>query len=273
MFRKIPAGFLALCAVLLSNGTSTLRAEVEPGDVINFAYATWVGTGYYKIGDRRAYILRGDFSYMLRDYDEKNWGLELLLPATIGYFNFSDLTDVSAITFIPGLKLVYPVLKNWWLKPYVQFGVGKDFSGDDLVAIGGAGVKSLALFPIKNGIELELGNNLTYADNSESGTSVVDNGFSMFEIGLNSRWPLNFTLYNRQPYLNVFFVYTDFINELVFLNADRFDKEINRIYTIGIFLEGKPDFSILGIKFPGGGLDFSFGKNYRGIGLVTGFPF
>jgi hypothetical protein len=249
------------------------RAQMAGEDVINYAYATWVGSGYYIVGDQRAFILRGNFSWTLRDWDEQNWGMELLLPATIGWYNLADFEDVGAVTFVPGIRIVYPVRENWWLKPYGQFGIGMDFSGGDTVAIGGAGLKSLALFPLKNGIELELGNNLAYADNSKSDESQADNGFSMFEIGLNSRWPLNVTLFDRQTFLNVFFVHTRFLNELVFLNADLFEDKITRLYKFGISLEGKPEFSILGVEFRGGGLDFTFGKDYFGIGLITGFPF
>ena len=127
-----------ICLTFLTN--SRALAGTESGD-INFAYATWVGSGYYKIGDQRAYILRGNFSWTLRDHDEKNWGVDLLLPATIGYYDFQDLDDVSAITFVPGLQLIYPVKSNWWLKPYGQIGVGLDLSEDDSVLIGGAGIK------------------------------------------------------------------------------------------------------------------------------------
>lgn len=51
------------------------------------------------------------------------------------------------------------------------------------------------------------------------------------------------------------------------------EDEINRLFKIGISLQGKPDFSILGISFRGFGLDFTYGDEYRSIGLITGFPF
>jgi hypothetical protein len=180
---------LAVAGVLLGFSKNRARAA-ESGSPINYAYATWIGTGYYKVADQQVYILRGNFSWTLRDYDENNWGLELLFPAAIGLYQFTEQNeDIGAVTFVPGVRLVYPVRGNWWLKPFAQLGFGKDFSGSDAVAIGGIGVKSLAVFPLENGVEFLLGNTLAYADNSDSGKSSVDDGFSLLEIGLNMGFP------------------------------------------------------------------------------------
>ena len=66
-------------------GVSLARATDESEDVINYAYSSWIGSGFYKLGDRTVYLLRGPFSYTLREADSEKWGLELLLPATIGF--------------------------------------------------------------------------------------------------------------------------------------------------------------------------------------------
>jgi hypothetical protein len=40
-------------------------AADEPEDVINYAYSSWIGSGFYKIDDRTVYLLRAPFSYTL----------------------------------------------------------------------------------------------------------------------------------------------------------------------------------------------------------------
>ncbi len=126
-------------------------AADEPEDVINYAYSNWIGSGFYKVGDRTVYLLRAPLSYALREADSEKWGMELLFPATIGFHEFSDGQDnVGTITFVPGVQFTYPVLENWWLKPFGQFGFGKDFSGSDIAWIYGAGIKSLATFELLN---------------------------------------------------------------------------------------------------------------------------
>ena len=43
-------------------GVSLARATDESEDVINYAYSSWIGSGFYKLGDRTVYLLRGPFS-------------------------------------------------------------------------------------------------------------------------------------------------------------------------------------------------------------------
>lgn len=206
--------------------------------------------------------------------DNRKWELDLLLQGTIGFYEFtSEAEDVGAVTAVPGLMLQYPVLDNWWLKPFGQIGVGKDFAGGDFVLIGGAGIKSLADFPLGNGIVWELGNSLTIADNSDSGQNISDQGFSMLEIGVNRRNPLVHQVFGRQADLNLFGVYTEFLNDFQFFQVEADDVRIRRLVKFGFALTAKEKFSILGLKFTGGGLDVTFGDNYFGIGWNTGFPF
>jgi len=261
----------ALCLFL--PGKQVTWAADESEDTINYAYSSWIGSGFYKIGDRTTYLLRAPFSYTLREADSDNWGLELLLPATIGFHDYTDGQDNQAtITFVPGAQFVYPLLENWWLKPFGQFGFGKDFSGSDIAWIYGAGIKSLATFDLKSS-ELDFGTAFTWAAQNQSGGG-SDSGFSMFEIGLNSRWPTNIILLDRKSDINLFFVYTDFINDLDFERAKKENKSVQRLYKFGIALSSKEKYPILGLfDLSGGGVDVTFGKGYFGLGLTTGFPF
>jgi hypothetical protein len=85
---------------------SPAGAADEPEDVINYAYSSWIGSGFYKIDDRTVYLLRAPFSYTLREADSDKWGLELLFPATIGFHDFSDGEDNQAtFTFVPGVRV------------------------------------------------------------------------------------------------------------------------------------------------------------------------
>jgi hypothetical protein len=258
-------------------GLATRDGLVHADDVdensINYAYASWLGTGYYRIDDQSIYLLRGPFSHTLREADGEDWGLKLLFPATLGFEDFNrGYDDVGLITLIPGLSLIYPVKENWWLKPFLQAGIGKDLSGGDASFIWGMGAKSLATFPYR-GIEIDLGNSLMIADNSRSGEQVDDDGFSMWERGLNLRKPVDFRVRNRETYLNVFFVYTGFLNRLEFTQDFADDTKVRRLYKVGVALGGKDAFSMWGLGFSGLGIDYTFGPGFSGFGLTTGFPF
>jgi hypothetical protein len=232
---------LIIIAIMLASdfgGARSARAVDEPEDVINYAYSSWIGSGFYKVGDRTVCLLRGPFTYTLREADSEKWGLDLLFPATIGFHKYSDgQNNVGTFTFVPGLRFIYPVFDNWWLKPFGQFGFGKDFSGSDIAWIYGADIKSLATFEIKKS-ELDFGTAFTWADQNQSGGG-GDEGFSMIEVGFNSRWPTNITVFDRKSDLNLFFVYTQFVNDLDFERAQKDNKKINRLYKFGIALSSK----------------------------------
>jgi hypothetical protein len=260
---------LILAGYWLSAGST--RAGDEPEEVINYAYSSWIGSGFYKLGDRTIYLLRAPFSYSLRETDTEKWGMDLLLPATIG-FHDNDDGNVGTVTFVPGLRLNYPVLDNWWLKPFGQFGFGKDFSGSDIAWIYGVGIKSLATFDLKTS-ELDFGTAFTWADQSQS-RGGSDSGFSMIDIGLNTRWPTNITVLDRKSDLNLYFVYTQFVNDLNFERVEKDNKNIQRLYKFGIALSSEEKYPFFGLfDLRGGGLDVTFGDGYFGMGLTTGFPF
>jgi len=264
---------VVLLAVCFSIAQSVALAAEKSEDVINYAYSNWIGSGFYKVGDRSVYLLRGPFSWTLREADSKKWGLELLFPATIGFHDFSHgQNNVATITFVPGVQLSYPILENWWLKPFGQFGVGRDFSGSDIAWIYGAGIKSLTTFELEDS-ELDFGAALTKAGQNQGGGG-SDSGFSMIEIGVNSRWPTKITVLDRQSDLNMYFVYSQFVNDLNFERAEKENKNIHRLYKFGIALSSKEKYPILGLlDLRGGGLDVTIGNGYYGVGLTTGFPF
>ena len=267
-----------ISVVVISMGIITrdggiVQAADVPANSINYAYASWIGTGYYKIDDRNIFVLRSPFSYTLKEAGSENWGLEMLLPVTVGLNEFiHKYSDIALVSFVPGISLIYPVKENWRLKPFLQVGVGKDFSGGDASWIWGGGIKSLATFPYKK-IEFDLGNSLMLADNSKSGQEVSDDGFSMWEIGLNVRWPVDFKVQNRNTHVNLFFVYTAFLNKLEFTQDIMDDTKVRRLFKFGIFLGAKDSFSIWGLGFRGMGIDYTHGDGFTGIGLTTGFPF
>ena len=62
----------------------------DPAFLVNYAYATWIGTGVYTVGDRQVYTLRVPYSsHMLKESKGKGVGFRLLFPT-----NFIDDLDI-----------------------------------------------------------------------------------------------------------------------------------------------------------------------------------
>jgi hypothetical protein len=272
--RLIPI-IIVLAFILIAMPSSGSAATLEAQDYLNYAYATWIGTGYYKTSDRTIWVLRVPISLMLMEPDKekkRKWALELKLPVTVGFEQFEEIPEsIGAVAFVPGLELHYPVLKNWWLKPYIQLGLGKDFSGGGLALIYAAGLRSLTIIPWKK-FDFSIGANLMGARQTISGSG-SDNGFSMIEAGLDIRHPIPFNFRGRNTDLSGFFVFTEFIDDLDIIYPGSDEVRVQRLYKFGLTMGFDKPLSIWFVKIPRVGIDFITGEGIKSIGLNMGFPF
>ncbi|MCP4628931.1 MAG: hypothetical protein GY850_36305 [bacterium] len=270
-----------MIAVFTSAGQIPARAGDDPDELFNYSFAVWVGSGVYKVGgaNKRFAVLRAPFAYTFRQaqYDKHKFrdrlGFRLLFPAVVAMEEETS-TDFTfgAAALVPGLEVQIPVNKYWTLKPFGQFGAGKDSAGGDLRYIYGGGARSLISFPLKK-FTLGIGNSLILAEDKNAVTN-DKNGFSMLEAGLDLRHPINLTFLNREIEAGVFFVTSHFINRVDFLEDSDDTERINRLYTIGLTLGSPEPVSIWKITFDRVGVDYRWGSDgFRGAGFNMGFPF
>jgi hypothetical protein len=266
---------------LFDGAVRPAAAEDSDGDLVNYSFAIWLGSGFYRVSDadKRFAFLRVPFSFTFREgqYEKPAFldrlGLKLLLPALAGYQQETDTNDdLGAAAFVPGLEVQVPINKHWTLKPFGQVGVGNDTGEGDLQYIYGTGIRSLVSIPYRDFI-FGLGNSVILAENRNASTDDV-NGFSMLEIGLDMRTPLGFNLLNRQINFGVFFVASRFYNRVDFIKEIDETERTNRIYTIGLTIESDDPVSIWKFNFDRVGIDYRWGNaGFTGIGFNMGFPF
>ncbi len=66
---------------LFADGYATkVISEVDQEELVNYAFATWIGSGVYRAGDRRMAVVRVPLRYTLRAQEETKPGIKLLLP-------------------------------------------------------------------------------------------------------------------------------------------------------------------------------------------------
>jgi hypothetical protein len=274
--RKIQSSVL-IClftaCFLLADGYATMAiSDVDNEELVNYAFATWIGSGIYRTGDRKMAILRVPLRYTLRTPEEAVPGLKLLLPLTIGYYDYDDsAVNFGTGSFVPGLEFAVPVNKNWTLKPFGQFGVGKDTGGGNLVYIYGGGVRSLVSIPY-NKFTFGIGNSLILADERDKDGD-IGSEFNMFEAGLDIKHPLGVSIGGRQLDAGLYFVVSRFFNGYEFVEPDGDSDSIKTLFEVGITLGAKEPFNIWKVNLDRIGIDFRFGDNFSGIGLNMGFPF
>ena len=65
---------IVVIAVITEGGIISARAGDDPGDLLNYSFSVWLGSGVYKVksADKRFAVLRIPFAYTLRDaqYDK-----------------------------------------------------------------------------------------------------------------------------------------------------------------------------------------------------------
>lgn len=265
-----------VCLVFIWLGVCTPASTQEfddPEFLVNYAYATWIGTGIYNAGDREVLTLRMPFSsYMLKEQKGKGTGFRLLMPITLGFERFEEIPEnLATIAFVPGLEAIFPVTPNWQLKPFIQGGYGNDNHGGQGAWIYGGGIRSLAQFPVDKW-RFDLGNTLMGAYQKYS-DDAYDNGFSMFEIGLNVVNPWRFSILGQRSRLDVFFIYTNFIDDLDILFVESRSEQVNKLFQLGVALVPDDRFKLGVFKLDGFGISLLAGEGIQAIRFQTGFPF
>jgi len=215
---------ILLLPVLLLYGHRCSKALAQEADLapINFAYATWIGSGYYRLEDLELYVLRIPIAIPLRSVNDDHWGINLLLPVTFAYEQFNSnfldfvIDDILGAAFVPGVEIQIPVSKNWILKPFGQIGIG--YSESTTTYIYGGGIKSLYSFQWGR-VDFGLGNSLVFASEDATGNS-EDEGFSMLQIGLDARHLINFSTGNRVADIGSYVVVSQFLDTFDFFGIN-----------------------------------------------------
>jgi hypothetical protein len=140
---------LARCAVCAALVAAPCIAQTEDREPFDWAYATALGSGVYRLGDGRdTQTYRGNFSVSLRDAEDDRAGVRLLLPAALGVENTDDdirpfeqgSPDVEHAGFLPGVELEHLIGERWTLRTRAQIGYAKELAGTEqsarLAAVG-----------------------------------------------------------------------------------------------------------------------------------------
>ncbi|MBT8371556.1 MAG: hypothetical protein HKO68_03540 [Desulfobacterales bacterium] len=280
--KWLPIALAVGLSLFIGSQAKRTFAGEDEGDLLNYSFAVWLGSGVYKVSDadKRLAVLRVPLGYTLRDAKDYSLplydriGFKLLMPAVLAYQNETESnTDFGAGAFVPGLEVQIPVLKYWTLKPFAQFGVGKDTGGGDFNYVYGGGIGSLIRIPWHKFV-FSIGNSVVLAEDRNA-NSKDTYSFSLFNAGLDVRHPTNLTLFNRKLDLSGYFIYNDFNqNKAELLSDDGDTSSIRYIYEAGMTIGVEKPVSIWKVDFNRVGVGYRWGNGgFKGISFNMGFPF
>lgn len=148
---------LLLSAAIFFFFLSPLRANGQDSEAeaIHWAYSTWFGTGWYRIGDARdAFAVRYAPRKLVREQsiegDERRYGVEVRVPITLGLEHFPlddipgsvDPENFASVSVTPAVNVQIPLTRHWTLRPYAALGWGTVLNGDESAWTYWAGVRA-----------------------------------------------------------------------------------------------------------------------------------
>lgn len=261
------------CLLLWKNA-----AAVVPEDV-NYGFATYLGSGIYTAAGQDVQVYQIPLAYEFFSMDEKNWGLELTLPLTLGFYNFqlSDIVeegfpdDISTFSFVPGLQFQYPVTQQWQLLPFLDVGIAQNLANGDSSNLFSYGMRSYYEYPF-NDVTFTLGNRLLFArQKRRDGSHQSD--FGTFETSLDFRFQQFPFLKKHLADISLYYANFQYFDTLRFLFPGNREvtvvKQNEAGFTFGVQVKKKTRY----IDIPRVGLAIRKGDGLDVYRLVFGMPF
>jgi hypothetical protein len=273
---RSPWPFFALLAFAqppAANAQSLLSGDEQ--NVVNFAFATQLGSGVYSVSGRTLQIYRLPFRHELREADEAGFGAILTLPVTLGFYDFElqDVAnggipaDVDAASFVPGLRLVFEAGTHWTLEPYAELGVSKARDADADATVYAGGLVSLYEFSGR-GFDWQLRNDLGYAGVDLRGSGGTDD-FARFQTVLTARAPLG----QRSGIDYLAYALNDWYIDQPEGPVDSAERRGRTLqYEIGFTFGAREPVRLWSIPLPRVGVGYRFGNDLEVWRVVFGTP-
>lgn len=273
-----PARCGAVLVAVLAVSAQVAAQDLEEGELINYGYAVWFGTGVYTVGDRQVAVMRVPFSWTMRapPPQENKWGVKWLMPLTIGAHQFDldfiDLDNTQTISFVPGVEVRRTFFDIWDIHPFAQFGVGRDFEGTELAYIYGGGAKSFINLTYGD-LKYRIANRVLLAGQTLS-ESEENSGFNAFDAGVELLLPGAYDAGRYAINGRLFGILTWYGNRPEFLAPPGEDDKLSRTIEVGFSVGVNEGFSLWNLKVPRLGMSFIRGDgDFRAIRFNMGFPF
>lgn len=264
---------LALAIALSIAPQTGVAQEIEP--YVHWAYASYLGTGWYKVGDERsAFIMRAAPRWQRGEagYDEngkRELAYTFRVPMTLGLtkLDFDDIPGIidsenfstASINF--GMDVDIPITERYSIRPHMDAGYGTVLNESESALTYMIGIKSRYKMASEK-LDWSLLLDVVHAGYDARITGTDD--FAAVSIGAEFAYPLNrTTLYWHANYV-------DFIDKVKFVTGFNQIDSVSNYIQLGMAM-GKRDgpIRIWFLKFDRLGLAY----NYSTTGDMRGVKF
>lgn len=288
MLTQIHSGIRCLrrlWVVTLLASAPLAAQEFEPSDdlmEVSYIHAAVMGTGTYLLNDRRVTMFRLPFSFGKQEASPESVGWRFLAPVVLGYDDLgqvdSDIIEallpdqLVSLSVMPGIEFTYPVRENWYVRPFIEIGGGRDFTAEETFALMQLGVRSLNLWELGEKWTLRWGNSLRWAGEYQF-NSEDSNGFGIFDTGLDLRLKLPWRLLDQGTDLGAYYIYERFLPRWTLGETDDWEGRTRELHEFGLSFGVQNGRKILGIPVKRVRIGYKKGGQLQGWTLGTEFPF
>jgi len=251
----------------------------EEQAVINFGFATQLGSGVYSVSGRTLQIYNVPFGYTLPAADGAKVRVRLKLPVTIGIADFKPIDVVESglpegldsLSFVPGVEVQIAVSENWQLEPFIEAGVARDLSNELDQHVYAGGLRSVYGFD-RGDTRWELSQEVLHVIVEEEATGLRDD-CTRLRLGATARRSLNAEIAGRQTDYLVYGVVDAYTDLPAGPASGEDDDGGGAQVELGVSFGTVETWRIWHMPVPRIGLGYRFGDDLSAIRLVLGSAF
>lgn len=269
---------LLMGASLSAHATEALTRSEQA--VINFGFATQLGSGIYSISGRTLQVYRLPFGYTPRVAEDARIHPRLTLPVTIGFLDFKPRDVVNSglpegldtISFVPGIALDIAVADDWQLEPFVEAGVARDRENEIDQHVYSVGVRSR--FDFKPGtMDWQLYNELVHVVVEQRSFDRTDD-FTRFTIGTTGRRPFDTSGTGRRADFLAYGLVEMFTDSPIGpADSQGVENGSSAQYEIGVTFGATEPLRLWRIPLPRIGFGYRMGEGLSVYRIVFGSPY
>ena len=271
-----------LSAVLLASGLPALAdAPLTRNEqaVINFGFATQLGSGIYSLSGRTLQVYRLPFGYTPPVDDDARVRPRITLPLTLGFVDFKprDVVEtgvperIDSLSFVPGLALHIAVREDWELEPFAEAGIARDQASEADQNVYAAGLRSRYDFG-DGPTDWQLYNELVHVVVEQDSLDRTDD-FTRFRIGTTARRPFDTERTDRRADFESYGLVEVVLDPPGGPASSRPQGGEAMQYEFGFTLGATEPLRVWGIKLPRVGFGYRFGEGLSVYRVVFGSPY
>ena len=277
MLRSLGATLVLVAVALPAWGAPALTRNEQA--VINFGFATQLGSGIYSLSGRTLQVYRIPLEYTLPGEEQARVRTRLTLPVTFGLLDFKPRDvienglpeDLDAVSIVPGIAFDIAVTEDWQLEPFGEAGIARDAGSDLDQRVYSAGLRSRADFS-HGPTEWQAYQELVHVVVEQETLDTRDD-FTRLRIGLSGRRPFATAVEGRRPdFLAYGFVEAFTDPPAGPADGDR-DSGGGLQVELGVTFGATQPLRLWRIPLPRVGLGYRFGNGLSVFRVVFGSPY